>query len=54
MTAVESLLIIETYDLWRKVLKPSLTSSKPWSGENGSSWTTAEKIKVVMLVLEVS
>ena len=46
-------LTAEVHDNWRKVIHPSLIASKPWSTGNGGSWTSAEKIKVVMLVIKL-
>ncbi|KAK6902875.1 hypothetical protein I204_07183 [Kwoniella mangroviensis CBS 8886] len=42
---------IQCKDVWRKVIKTSLLTNKPWSGD-GKDWTREMKIATLMIVLD--
>jgi hypothetical protein len=39
--------------MWRKVILPALSAGRAWSTSTGGSWSSAEKIKLVTMIIEV-
>ncbi|KAK1925026.1 hypothetical protein DB88DRAFT_539801 [Papiliotrema laurentii] len=42
----------KAHDLWRKVILPALSAGRAWSTSTGGSWSSAEKIKLVTMIIE--